>query len=233
MNRHFQAPWNIKDIAISLTLSAIIFAGVMFTLSKYQMPIKGIGEHWVILLGFILQWVAILGPMLILTWRKYGFKFRDFGFRKIGVKELVMAVIGAYLLYLGINFILSIIIVFSGLKIPGYQIQESLAPSFDSSSTAVLVGFGMIILFAPVIEEMFFRGFILRTLSNKWGVTVGNVVTALVFSSFHYPWQSFIPIFILGLIINSLVIKHESIWPAVAFHVMNNAIAFIFQFSLV
>ncbi len=221
-------------MALSVALTVIIFVLVMvFGMDFLKGRLEGFGDHWLILFGFVFQWIAILVPLLAVTWLKYGFKWSYFGFQKVSIKTVLLTVLGGYVLYLGINMILSIIIIFSGLKIPGYQIQESLADSFSSTGTAVIIGVLMVTMIAPIIEEVFFRGFIMRTISNKTGLLWGNILSALIFSSLHYPWQSFIPIFILGIIINSMVLRSNSIWPAIAFHMMNNAIAFIFQFSLV
>jgi len=46
-------------------------------------------------------------------------------------------------------------------------------------------------------------------------------------------WQSIIPIFILGLIINRIVINNKSIMPAICFHIFNNAIAFTIQILII
>ena len=221
-------------MALSVALTVIIFVLVMvFGMDFLKGRLENFGDHWLILFGFIFQWIAILLPLLSITYLRYGFKWSYFGFKKISVKTIALTVLSGYVLYLGINLILSIIIIFSGLKIPGYQIQESLASSFSSTGMAVFIGVLMVTMIAPIIEEVFFRGFIMRTISNKTGLLWGNILSAFIFSSLHYPWQSFIPIFILGIIINSMVVRSGSLWPAIAFHMMNNAIAFIFQFSLV
>ncbi len=79
------------------------------------------------------------------------------------------------------------------------------------------------------MEEVFFRGFLLRAFSNKWGMIYGSIISAALFAILHMQPEVIIPIFILGLIINSIVIKSRSIIPAICFHAFNNAIAFTIE----
>ncbi len=177
---------------------------------------------------FIIQWTVILTPMLIYTAKKYGFKWSHFGFKKISIGETLKAVAKAYLLYIGISIIIGMIILYSGVKIYGYQVQESIFQYFENDNLSIAIAGFFIVLVTPFIEEIFFRGFLLRSLVNKIGVTLGSVISALIFSVLHIPWQSIIPIMVLGLIMNSVVIKTRSIWPSIVFHSFNNGIAFIF-----
>ncbi len=65
------------------------------------------------------------------------------------------------------------------------------APSngdFVPDHPGVLVGIGIWILIAvltPVAEELFFRGLLLRALGRRWGLTVGVVVSSIVFGILH------------------------------------------------
>ncbi len=228
MKKYFQAPWTIKDMIKSTGVS--IFLLILSVIALQCFEFEGLkGSPLQLFLGFIVQWIIILGPAAFIIFKKYKLSWKNLGFTKISALETAKHVLSAYILYLGITFILSSIVVYSGIEIPGYQIQESLAPIFDSSVITIGLGVLIVVIAAPIIEEVFFRGLILRPLINKFGLRWGSVLTALIFSVLHFPWQSFIPIFILGMIINSIVIRSKSLWPAIAFHMINNGIAFTLQ----
>ena len=182
---------------------------------------------------FIAQWALILAPLLVITGMKHSNDLKNYGFKRIGVFKTMRLVLGGYLKYIGIIFILSILVLYSNLKIPGFQAQESIIPVFGEDTISIIVAGVIAVVVAPLVEEIFFRGFVLRSLSNKWGIVVGNITTAAIFAVFHMQWQNIIPIFILGLIINSTVIRSKSIVPAIAFHAFNNAVAFVVSILMI
>jgi len=93
--------------------------------------------------------------------------------------------------------------------------------------------FGIIIasivalVIAPLTEELFFRGFMLQTISRKISPVWGVILTTMIFAGIHFEFQSIMPLLILSLVLNILFIKTKSIWPGIIFHILNNTIAFI------
>lgn len=227
MKKYFQAPWTMKDLAIiagSIIILELVFIGVFYGL-KLNIENKEFKSIYFYLF-FSLQWIIIFAPLLILTGRKYKLHFSQFGFLKISFFKMLGLILTAYILYWAINIIISLIVIYGDIKIPGYQMQESIFKLFGNDLASIIFSGIIVILIAPLVEEIFFRGFLLRTLANRIGDMPGSIITALIFALLHFPWQSIIPVFILGLILNSLVIKTKSIWPAIGFHIFNNSIAF-------
>ena len=165
-------------------------------------------------------------PFIIITKKKYKLKWKHFGFKKIGILRTIGLVLSSYLLYIGISILIAVFILYTNIRIPGYQVQEEILPIFGNGIPNLIIVGVMVVGIAPIVEELIFRGFFLRTLSNKIGVFWGSILTATIFAVLHVPWQSFIPIFILGLIINRMVIHSKSLWPAIVFHMLNNSIVF-------
>ncbi len=236
MKNYFQAPWSIKDLVIICIAAALLMIALPLII-KFSglLPYFNITENDPLftIFGFFLQWVIILTPFFILTFKKYKAKGQDFGFLKIGIGTFIKEILKAYFVFLGISLIIGILIIEFDLKIPGYQVQENIIPLFGDNTFGYIVGGLIVVVLAPVFEEIFFRGFLLRALSNKIGVYLGSIVSALMFALVHFPWQSIIPIFILGLIINSIVIRTKNIWPAIGFHIFNNGIVFLIQMLVV
>lgn len=232
MKKYFQAPWSIKELIV-----IIIFSSTLIFLLTFGLSFLSIEEYLenqryksLILIGiFLMEWILALFPLLIYTAKKHKFKWKHFGFKKIKILPLVGYVLSGFFLYFGIIFIISAFILYNDIQIPGFKLQESPIPIFGIDNLGLIVAGITIIGIAPIIEELLFRGFLLRTLSDKIGIYWGSIISALLFSALHIPWSSFIPIFIIGLIINSIVIRSKSLWPAIAFHIFNNAIAFTVQ----
>lgn len=229
MKKYFQAPWKLKDLFTVVAISGllIITAAIALGFMGAQEYIENSKYKSLYFLGiFLLQWLVVLIPLFLLTKYRYKLKWQHFGFKKVGILKTVGMVISSYLLFLGITLIITVIILYTNIHIPGYQVQGEILPLFGESILDLVLAGILIILIAPFVEELIFRGFLLRTIVDKIGVFFGSIISALAFAVLHIPWQSIIPIFILGLIINRLVINSKSLWPAIAFHVFNNAVVF-------
>jgi membrane protease YdiL (CAAX protease family) len=88
----------------------------------------------------------------------------------------------------------------------------------------------LIIVAAPLSEEMFFRGFMFRGLRRSVPFVVAAVISSVVWGLFHYTgagsWGVVLQLSIFGLALAWLYERTGSIWPTIAVHALNNAIAF-------
>jgi CAAX protease family protein len=95
---------------------------------------------------------------------------------------------------------------------------------------STIVGF-LIVVAAPLSEEIFFRGFLFGGLRNRMNWVFAAVVSALIFGAFHYTGASsgaVLPqLAVLGFGLAWLYQRSGSIYPTMAIHLLNNAIAFI------
>lgn len=104
----------------------------------------------------------------------------------------------------------------------------------DSSGLGKTI-FGKVILavytaiLAPVTEELFFRGVLLRTLS-KANQRFAIVASALFFGLFHGNIQQFILATLLGIFLAHITLKHGSIIPSIIVHAFVNTTAGIVSF---
>jgi CAAX protease family protein len=82
-------------------------------------------------------------------------------------------------------------------------------------------------LFAPIGEEMFFRGFLYRALRQRLDVTPAVLISAAAFGAAHvYPLV--IPvIFVDGVILALLYEKRRSLLACIAAHAANNLIILV------
>lgn len=80
---------------------------------------------------------------------------------------------------------------------------------------------------APILEELIFRGVILKAFLKKFKPKHAIFWSAFLFGFFHMnPWQ-FIPAFFIGLVIGWLYYKTKSIWPGLFIHFANNSTSFL------
>lgn len=84
----------------------------------------------------------------------------------------------------------------------------------------------MVVVFAPLLEEILFRGIILKAMLNK-GISPKKAIlfSALIFGAVHgYPWQ-FLGAFLMGLVLGLVYWKTKSLLMTILLHAFNNFIA--------
>ena len=75
---------------------------------------------------------------------------------------------------------------------------------------------------APIIEELVFRGFVLRIMQTIWSTRSAVFANALLFAVVH-PALSFPAVFLLGLGCATLYTKTQRVWPCIVLHAIYNA----------
>jgi membrane protease YdiL (CAAX protease family) len=76
---------------------------------------------------------------------------------------------------------------------------------------------------APLLEELFFRGFLYPSLRRGFGLTVGVLLTALAFAAIHgaqlgYAWAPVFSIFIVGVVFTMVRVRTNSVAASFLMH---------------
>lgn len=79
----------------------------------------------------------------------------------------------------------------------------------------------------PLVEELFFRGFLYPVLARRWGVTWGILLTALPFAAMHLPqygyaWGALLVILIVGIVCGAVRAVTKSVGASFLVHVGYN-----------
>ena len=91
----------------------------------------------------------------------------------------------------------------------------------------------IVIAFVPAIgEELFFRGYLQRTICNALSSPhTAIIITSALFSLIHLDMQAFFPRFFLGLLLGYLYYWSTNLWLPILAHFVNNAQVVVFNFS--
>jgi len=110
---------------------------------------------------------------------------------------------------------------------------EEMMVAFTATNSIVglLVNLLMIGVIAAVGEELIFRGLLQRLMCDMLrNVHLAILITALLFSAFHFQFFSFLPRFVLGVILGYLMYYGKSIWYPILAHFVNNAMGVIYYY---
>lgn len=88
---------------------------------------------------------------------------------------------------------------------------------------SALLVIGVVVLAAPLIEELMFRGFFQRILEYRQNdVTMSVLLSTMVFALIHFnPWW-IVQIYLIGLFMGYMAWRTDSIWPSFILHGVNN-----------
>jgi uncharacterized protein len=86
----------------------------------------------------------------------------------------------------------------------------------------VLVG----VVAAPIVEELFFRGFLLHRWARRWGTTTGVVASSALFAVLHGEWVGH---FLFGVAMAALYLRTRRLWMPMLAHALNNSVVAVFS----
>ena len=102
----------------------------------------------------------------------------------------------------------------------------------DQGTIGMIAAGFMVICVAPVAEEFFFRGFFYRALRSRYSVLVAALIDGLVFGVIHWDLSTVDgllivpPLAALGFTFCLVYERTGTLYPVIALHAINNAIAF-------
>jgi len=166
-------------------------------------------------LGFLLV------PMAIAAWR--GAASLDEILHRLGVRRFkpsallwMGAAIVAYLVFAGL---------YTQLIVEPHQ--KDIAEGFGAVPVQIL----LIVIAAPVSEEVCFRGMLFGGLREKLPRLLAALISALVFGGLHALTgvSAVPPLIVFGFILALLYEKTGSIVPGIILHMLNNSVALLGQ----
>lgn len=101
-------------------------------------------------------------------------------------------------------------------------------------STALLVATAVVVVvIAPFVEEVFFRGFLYGALRGRFGVAAATMMNGILFGAVHYSGPDTLPLMpplaLLGALFCLLYERTGSLYPVIAVHAVNNTVALAVQ----
>jgi membrane protease YdiL (CAAX protease family) len=172
--------------------------------------------------------VGLVVVAAALSFRKYGGGWQALGFRRPGWSTLGWAV-AALVASMTLGYLYAVLIDAFGVDVLAGECDDQL-PKDVLNNTGLLVIAGVVIVsFAPVCEEVFFRGFAFPGLARSWGMPLGIAGSALVFSVAHLGpalHKTFVPILAIGLVFAFCYWRSGNILSTILAHLAFNSIAF-------
>jgi uncharacterized protein len=107
-------------------------------------------------------------------------------------------------------------------------VPDSMTEMYVAATSRVLLAVGLV-LAAPVVEELFFRGFLLTGMRACGApLVLAVVVVSLLFTLIHMQYEAYdlVHVFLLSVGFAIVRVRFDSVLPCIAMHAMANAIGF-------
>ena len=207
------------SVSVVLTLDALII-GVQYAVNPdgFQTDLHQVisdrltGNGW----GYLLACIVV--GIVLLIWKK-----SDFCFRQIWKHEKSMSgksffvLFCAFLTAQAVQILLTPVIEWLLNQI-GLSAMASLESALGSSNTISM--FLYIAIFAPILEEIFFRGLILRNLL-PYGKKFAIVGSSFLFGILHGNLLQSPYAFLVGLVLGYTAVEFGLVW-SILLHMFNN-----------
>jgi membrane protease YdiL (CAAX protease family) len=184
--------------------------------------------------NIFIQGLTLHGAVIVLTLiylRRHGSGVENcFGIRRHSLGKDILA---------GIFFLLASlpgIIIFSmlyrwllhalGQSLEPQDILQQLMQEHYSLLTRICF-FVLAVVVAPVAEEIVFRGVLFRLISRRFGLLVGMLFSALLFTLIHMHLASFMPIFVLAVALSFFYALTGSLLVPITMHALFNALGLL------
>lgn len=227
--------------------TAVVFVVCFALLQAMQAVAAQLGDKAELIAGLVgipAQWLLLLVPLWPLTrgvsWAQLR---RDLGLHAPkGVGLEVLAGIAGYLALLPV-MIAGVLVMLVLLAI-----QEWLFPGDPDSMGAtnpmlemarsldpvlLILLFTLATIWAPLCEELIFRGALFRHLRSRLALPLAAVLSAMVFGMMHgYALIQLIPVTVIGFNLALVRAWRGSLYGCIAAHALNNAVVLTLLFAL-
>jgi membrane protease YdiL (CAAX protease family) len=136
--------------------------------------------------------------------------------------------------YLFIGFAMQIVFVFLERFLP-FPKQTPFDDLLQRHTAIILIAVFAVTL-GPLMEELFFRGFLYPVLARRFGMVIGIFLTAIGFGVMHlaqygYSWASVLLIFVVGMVLGVVRAKKDSVAAGFVVHMAYNGTIAVAMFA--
>lgn len=89
-----------------------------------------------------------------------------------------------------------------------------------------ITSFMQICIIAPVTEEILMRGYVLKSLKDKYNVTIALLISTVLFALLHFNMVQTLSALVSGFVLGVLFLKTNSLSCTILAHAMYNTMSF-------
>lgn len=221
-------PWLLAMVLLQLAGGALNSSGTTRTPTTSSRGLDAAGAVIALILSIVVEGIFLIAPLVYaLAIRPRGVMPRDgaraLGFRSTGLLAGIGWVAGGFIFMIAVSLMYDALV--TALHLPLKTNVQALSDQISRAPLTVLASLLGAVLIAPLCEETFFRGYLFAGLLRGMNVWAAVLVSAVLFTLVHGDIGSAVPLFVFGIVLAVIRWRSGSIWPGIALHAANNALA--------
>jgi len=218
--------WTGRDVLFGILWFIAIFVGAQVVILPFAL-VYGDASTQFYGSAFIFGAATEVGFVLVaanFTFRRYGGRWGRLGFGRPTLSTFGWAM-GAFMAAFLFSAAYAVAIDRLGLDFLKAKCAEQVPKVVRDHRALLALASVDIIAFAPVCEELFFRGFVFTGLTRRWGLVAGIAASGLLFAGAHLSYKSFIPIAGVGIIFAFTYMRSRNILSTMMAHLAFNSVS--------
>ncbi|MEK6153377.1 type II CAAX endopeptidase family protein [Flavobacteriaceae bacterium 3-367] len=210
--------------ALIAALQLVIIIPIYFILGVEDFGTDSF-QHFVGFTGIVAYFISFWFVLVLIGKLKVTWRFGVERFKSLKLENIIYL----FLIGLGLRFFIR----------PFFDLVEIL-PSLNeigkpyqhhqkSSLTLVYESISILVL-PPILEELFFRKYLISRLSQKYSLSIAILISSICFMLIHLPhYSNLIPTLILGVVCALVYIHTRNIISSIILHFFYNLVWFVLQ----
>jgi membrane protease YdiL (CAAX protease family) len=229
-DRRADVRWGLGDAALGWVLAQIggaIAVAIVLAINDDIVDFEDLSLAWVAVAQLGL-WIGMLGVPLVASRLKGQGPVRDYGLRSEGWDAPVGFAAGVLTQLLLIPLLYGPIFWLTDLDAndledPARGLSDRATGSLGVTMLILIVGIG-----APVVEEIFYRGLLQRSLERRFGVWPAILGSALLFGVSHFQLLQLPALVLFGIVLGLLAQRTGRLAAPIAAHIVFNMTTVLF-----
>ena len=222
--------WGLGDAALGWVLAQIggaVAVAIVLAINDDKTDLEDLSLTWVAVAQLGL-WFGMLGVPLVASKLKGNGPVRDYGLRSEGwdaplgfAAGIVTQLLLIPLLYGPIFWLTDLDS--TDLEDPARGLTDRATDSLGIAMLVLIVGIG-----TPIVEEIFYRGLLQRSLERRFGVWPGILGSALLFGVSHFQLLQLPALVLFGVVLGLLAQRTGRLAAPIAAHIVFNMTTVLF-----
>jgi membrane protease YdiL (CAAX protease family) len=225
-------PWsrNWLDLLLVIWSAAFLYFGISLGIMRFVFPdgfdpgferLEGMEPSWYTLLLSMSIQLAMLVTVMG-AWKAYNIRY----FEKAAGDGPAWIALDRLMRYLPLVWLAAVFSTWIARETgmgdgdqEAVRMMQEMRDPWKFATLALLAMVG-----APLLEELVFRGLVLRFLVGQFPTVVALVMSSLLFGLVHFHVESFLPIAVLGFLLGKAYLDTRDLRVAVWMHVLFNSL---------
>lgn len=197
-----EATWGVREV-IAAALITLVISTVLGSLLLTFVGAKSSESASILTVAFLQTtlWIGMLGSVLIVLRRRHISAANDLGLRFRAIDVPIGIALGV-----ASQLVLVPMVSSPWAQALGRSTDQLREPACELARKAddplgVIVLFVITVIGAPLVEEVFFRGFVQRGVTSRTRRVVGVIATAGIFGTIHYQFLQLPALIAFGLVL--------------------------------